>query len=125
MATLFKAPNNLGKLVVRSIIGDVFGNNLVRVTVDLFNYHQIVSSIATEKVAGSTPVLPYTTEYDESVKQRVFNLYGIEVIVVYNLVTFKPEFFMDSTVAKSIHEPWEKAEKKQVSRGFSTRLVTA
>ena len=124
MAT-FKAPTDLGKLIVRNVIGDVFGNNLIRVTLDLFNYRQIVNSIATEKVPGTVPVLSYTVEYDDRIKQRVFNIHGYEVIVVYNLVTYKPEFFMDATVANSINEKWENTEKKQVSRGFATRPVTA
>lgn len=119
MVTIFKAPTDLGKLVVRSLIGEVFGNNLRRITLDLFHYRQIVQSIATEKVAGASPVLPYVVEYDENVKQRVFNLYGMEVIVVYNKLTYKPEFFMDATIAESIHEPWENTEKKQNSRGFA------
>jgi hypothetical protein len=125
MVTIFKAPTDLGKLIVRNVIGEVFGNNLIRVTLDLFNYRQIVNSIATEKVPGTVPALPYTVEYDDKVKQRVFNLYGMEVIVVYNLITYKPEFFMDATIANSICEHFENTEKKQVSRGFSTRVVTA
>lgn len=125
MVTVFKLPTDLGKLVVRNVIGEVFGDNLIRVTLDLHNYRQIVQSIATEKVAGSTPALPYTVEYDGKIKQRIFNIYDMEVIVVYNLITYKPEFFMDASIAKSICEHWENTEKKQVSRGFSTRVATA
>lgn len=129
MANFFATPIDLGKLVVRSVIGDVFGNNLVRVTLDLFNYRQIKQSIASEKpdAFGNKveSVLPYTVEYDGPIKQRVFHLYDKEIIVVFNLTTYQPEFFMDAEIAKSIHEPMVKADKIQVSRGFSTRTVTA
>ena len=124
MVTAYKAPIDLGKLIVRNIIGEVFGNNLIRVTVDLFNYREIMNSIATEKTEGEVPALSYTTEYDGAIKQRVFNIHGFEVIVVYDLKTFKPMFFMDATVAGTICEHWVNTEKVQNPRGFTGLAFT-
>jgi len=120
---------DLGKLVVRSIIGDVFGNNMVRVTLDLFNYNACVTSINFEKAdfkatrAGKpAPVapaglIPFTRIHEGDTLIRVFKLHGHEVLESVNPISYTAEFYMNADLAKQLHEPWTKTVENKVAEG--------
>ena len=128
MAFKFKAPIDLGRFVVRNLIGEVFGNNIIRISADLFNYRQIVQSINSEnpdRITGikAEPVLKYTTAYDGNVKQRIFNLYGHEIRTVFNPALNTQCLYMDATEAKLLHEPMVTDKVQDNSWGFSAPVA--
>lgn len=114
---------DLGKLVIRSIIGEAKGG-LIRNSIDLGNYFNVIASKRAVD-EGVEPIYPFTvsqTVSKEGKKKliRTFIIDGATVHLVYN--GYDPEFFMEETEARKRYQPMVDT-MEQASEGLSSAFA--